>query len=235
MNVRRIARVLAMAGLCAGWAGVSAAGPIELSWTSSYAPMLDEFNGNRWSDEIFQSKGSTCCVNNGWVPEPVATDLFLFNGATEGEVVSKTNPTGFKTLLATTIDVHAGETYAIDAVGKSMQYAYAADNKAPILSLLFGLEQSDGSMTWWESGHATTQEATYSHLASLFAAISDAKLYMLFVDMNALFETNDGIAGIRVQRISDVQAVPTPEPTSLALVLGGGLAYLAKRRRQATA
>lgn len=212
--------------LCLGFASLAFSAPIELQMTSDYRQMQNRFNGNGSSDEVFEALGSTCCLNNGWQNEAVADGLYLFNGAAAPVVPTDKNPTGFKTLLATSIDVKAGETYEIEAVGKSMQYTYAAQNAAPILSLLFGLAKQDGTMLWWESNHMTTQETSYSTLASLFTAVTDSQLYMLLVDMNTMFETNDGIAGLRVV---GPENVPTPEPTSIVMLVGGLAAFVARR------
>lgn len=214
--------------LCLGFASLSFGSDVKLSFTSDYKEDPVGFNSNSDSDTIIKAPGSTCCVNNGWKTESVADGMYLVNGAVTGAAVTDMNPTGLKAILATSIDVTEGETYTVEATGKSVQYSYAAQNSNPIYSLLLGLKQSDGSMLWWESNHFTAVENSYTTLTSVFQAAVSSQFYMLLVDMNQVFETNDGILGLKVHG-PDPQQPPVPEPATW-LLLSGGAAYLLQRR-----
>jgi len=214
--------------LCLGFTSLSFGSEMKLNFTSDYKEDPVGFNSNSDSDTIIKAPGSTCCVNNGWQTEDVADGLYLVNGAVAPVPITDLNPTGYKAILATDFDVKAGETYTFEATGKSMKYTYAAKNSLPVFSWLFG-KVVNGTMVWWESNHFTATEDTYTTLASIYQAAVDGHLYMLLVDTNNMFETNDGIAGIKAHGPPDTQNVPTPEPASILLV-ACAVAYLVQRK-----
>lgn len=229
MKHPRYVYILSALILCLGFASLSFGSDLKLSFTSDYKEDPVGFNSNSNSDTIIKAPGTTCCVNNGWQTEDVADGLYLVNGAVSGAAVTDMNPTGLKAILATSIDVTAGETYEFEATGKSMKYSYAAQNSQPIFSWLFG-KMVGSNMVWWESNHFAATEDAYTTLSSIYQAAVDEKLYMLLVDVNQMFETNDGIVGMKGRM---PEQPPVPEPATMLLV-GGGAAYLLQRRLRKT-